>query len=537
MTPPRRMMGGLLALALAGLGCGRPTPDAAAASGVVRTFLGTDPASLSLIGKTDATSEMIAALLTDSLVKYTPRLGIEPRLAESWTTSPDGLTWTFTLRDGARWHDGTPVTARDVAFTVRAIRDPKTESRSYLPLFDTLLSAEAVDDRTFRAVYREARADALDAWTVPILPEHLAAREANLLESEFARRPVGCGPFRLVRAVPGQEIVLEANRDYWDGAPLIAGITFRILPDERTAFEALLRGDLDLMTVTPDLWREASSSPRAARLGRFVFGRLGVWYVGWNQDGSSPFFLDPRVRQAMVLALDRVRFAEQVLGGLAHPAAGTYYPGSPWADPSVTPRSYDPAAAAALLDAAGWIDTDADGVRDRGGVAFDFELLIPSSSQDIVDRQAAWIQDSLARVGVRTRIEKLEWRAFQERRRAHRFHAAMASLSLTPAPDQFEFFHSSARENGLNYVGFADPEVDRLLVEGRSTFDPGARTAIYARLQRRIHALEPVSCLFHFATPVLHDPRLAGVEPSPLGLWLAAPGPRRWRWTEPPGTP
>ena len=170
-------------------------------------------------------------------------------------------------------------------------------------------------------------------------------------------------------------------------------------------------------------------------------------------------------------------------------------------------------------------------MRDRDGKAFSFQLIIAATPQEITDRMAAWAQESLRRIGVLMTIEKLEWRAFQERRREHRFQAAMASLSFTPVPDQFELYHSTSRDHGLNYVGFRDEEADRLLVLGRQTFDPAERRDVYHRLQQRLHELEPISVLFHFAAPVLYDARLEGLEPSPRGLWLITPGPRQWRWT------
>jgi peptide/nickel transport system substrate-binding protein len=158
------------------------------------------------------------------------------------------------------------------------------------------------------------------------------------------------------------------------------------------------------------------------------------------------------------------------------------------------------------------------------------------SSLQIVDQMAAWQQQSWAEVGVRAEIEKLEWRQFRARRRAHEFEAAMAGLSFTPSPDQYELYHSSARD-AYNFGGLADPEVDRLLERGRTTFDPQARRAIYVELQQRLHALQPVGCLLHFPTPVLHDRRLQGIVPSPLDHWRITNGPRTWRWVagEPSG--
>ena len=520
----------LLSLALLPSACHAPSTDGAVTN-TVRAQLKHDPNSLSLIGKRDRGSEIIGRLVSDSLVQYDAGMAIRPSLAESWQVSDDGLTVTFQLRRGVRWHDGAPVTARDVVFTIDKVLDPATEATRYLALFDNLADVEALDRYTVRARYTVAHPDFLEGWWVPILPEHIAGRDEDLLTGEFSRHPIGCGPFRFVEHKPGQRLVLEANKDYWDGPPSIDGLVFEIFPDDRTAYQALLIGAIDLMNVTPDLWRESRDAPRDPPLGRFVFYRNTVWYIGWNQDGSNPFFGDPRVRRAMTLSLDRESLSERLFAGLALPGATSYHPHSPWANPEIQPRPFDPEGARLLLAEAGWTDSDGDGVRDRDGVPFSFTLLIIASTQEIVDRMAAWIQQSLAQVGLRMEIEKLEFRAFQERRRNHRFEAAMASLGFSPIPDQFELYHSTARGSAYNYVGLDDPEVDRLSDEGRRTFDERARLEIYYRLQRRLYDLEPLACLFHFATPVLHDARLGGVEPSPLDYWRITPGPRAWYWT------
>lgn len=496
-----------------------------APDGSVRAVMSRFPQTLSLIGLSETNSEVIARLVTDSLVQYDADLRPLPRLAESWEVSPDGLEIVFHLRGGVRWHDGAPFTSRDVAFTVKKVLDPSTEARTYLGQFRTMLSIETPDDRTVRIRYAVPYADFLDAWTLPIVPEHLVAREPNALTGAFSRHPIGCGPFRFVGASQDREILLEANRDYWDGAPTLRRLVFRVVPDERTAFEALVRGEIDLLAVTPDLWREALRSVEAGRLARFVYSRMTVWYAGWNH--LSPFFSDARVRRAMVLALDREAFAARVLSGLARPAAGPYHPSSPWADPDVKPWPYAPLDASRLLDDAGWPRTGG-GNRIREGVPFEFTMTIPAGGQEITDRMAAWMQQSYAALGIAMKIEKLEWETFKKRRKEGQFHALMASLQLSPSPDTWDLFHSDARNGGMNYFGISDPEIDELIDLGRRTFDETTRRALYSRLQRSLHQREDLSFLFHFASPVLHDPRLVGIRPSPLGLWLAAPGPRAW---------
>ncbi len=520
-----------LALLMAALvlmvACGSPTP---APSAEIRAVLPTDPLTLSPVGKNDRNSELIGMQITDSLVQYDHELRIVPRLATSWELSSDGRTVTFHLRDGVRWHDGEPFSSEDVLLTISKAREPATEARSYMSQFERLVALTAPDRLTVVAEYEKPNPDFLESWTIPILPAHLIAPEEDLLTSEFAAHPIGCGPFRFVSYSPGQSVVLEANDDYWDGRPGLDRIEFRIIPDERTSYQALLTGEVDLLSVSPPIWRESRTSESAAHLDRFTFSRLNVWYLAWNQDPAGPF-TDPETRKAMMLALDRNTFIDTVLYGLARPGTTTYHPDTHWADPSLSPRPHDPDRAAALLAEAGWADSNGDGILDRNGRPFRFTLLYPRGSQEIAPRMAAWMQQSWSDLGIVMEIESLEWRAFLERRNAGNFHAVMATLSFSsPSPDQFELYHSTARGGvGFNFFGLNDPEVDRLLEQGREQFDPEKRLATYHRLQQRLYELEPLGCVFHFASPVLHKPDLTGLEPSPLDLWRHWPGPRSWR--------
>ena len=521
----------VLAAAAVGAGCGGPAHQSGRDD--LRAALYSDPTSLSLLGNTDQNASLLARLITDSLVDYGADLEFQPRVADSWEMSGDGRTLTFHLRGGVRWQDGRPVTAEDVVFTYLRVKDPATQARAWIGLFQDVESVEAIDAATVRVRYSRAYADYLDAWRVPLLPAHAFAPGEDLLTSSFARHPVGCGAFRFLRYAPGDEVVLEANPDHWAGPPALTRIVFRVVPDERTAFEALLRGDLDLLGLTPDLWREARSGRAGSRLRAETYHRLALWHVAWNGDGSNPFFADAAVRQAMILALDRQRFLDQALEGLGRPVATPWLPGTPWYDDGVRPWPYDPAAARQRLEEAGWRDGDGDGIRERDGTPFAFTLLVPATSQSATtDRMAAWMQERLAAIGVHMEIERLEWRAFLERRRARDFQAAMASLVFSPSPDMFDLLHSSASRGGYNYAGLSDPEVDRLLQEGRETLDAETRREIYFRLQDRVHELEPMACLFQFAQVVLFDARLRGPEPSPLGLFDSRPGPEAWSWSD-----
>jgi peptide/nickel transport system substrate-binding protein len=527
-------LGVVLAAGLVAFGCAAPRPRH---ENEVRLALYSDPNSLSLIGNGDANSAQLASLISDGRVGYDSKGEYVPLVARSWEIAPDGLSITFHLRSGVLWHDGAPVTAEDVAFTVRKIKEPATQSRSWAPQFSDVTGVETPDAGTVVVRYGHPYADALAGWRVPLVPKHVVEKDSEFLTGTFAQAPIGCGPFRFARRNPGQTIVLEAFDGYWAGRPPLDRLTFRVLANERTGFEALLHGDLDLMAVPPDLWRESLTSARAARLARFVYYRLNGWKVDWNMDGSNPYFGDARVRSALVMALDRKRFAATIAGGLARPAVGSYQPESPWFDHTLSPLPYDPAQAARLLDETGWRLPAGRKVREKDGRPFAFTLTIAAGSQEILERIAAWTQQSLGDVGVAVTIERVEPRALIERRKAHAFEAVMASNNFDPIADQFEIYHSSERSGGMNYGGLADPEVDRLVTEGRTTIDPAARRAVYDRLQQRLYDLQPISYLFQFAQPVLYDADLLGVDHSPVGLLQFVPGPRAWRWSAPGARP
>ena len=518
----------LAAAALLLVSCAGPTPQK---DNDVFVAIYAEPSSLSFVGNTDLNSAQLASMMSDGLVGYDANGQYVPLVARTWEISPDGTIVTFHLREGVLWHDGVAVTSRDVAYTVEKVRDPATQARSWVSQFTNVAAVEAPDDLTVIVRYAKSYGDALEPWRVPLVPQHVAAKDADFLNGTFSRHPIGCGPFRFTGYDKGQRVVLDAFDRYWGGRPKIDRLVFKIVSSERTAYESLLLGQLDQLAVTPDLWRDSLTAPAAARLVRFVYFGFRAWKIDWNQTEATPFFHDKRVRRALILALDRNRFVEAVAAGLARPGVSSYPPESPWADPSITAIPFDRPESARLLDEAGWRRPASGGLREKQGRPFSFTLLFTAGSQEISDRVAAWMQQSLAEVGIEMKIEKVAAEAFRQRRKSRDFDAAMGTLAFDTTPDRFDLYHSTARDGGFNFGGFSDTEVDRLLEAGRTTIDPAARREIYNRLQHRIDDLQPVAFLFQFAQPVLRDPDLLGVVPSVVGFYQFTPGPRAWYWS------
>jgi peptide/nickel transport system substrate-binding protein len=505
-------------------------PSGVAAERVVRMHITKDPASMSLIGKTDLNAEIFAMRLTDALVQYDDKLILQPLLAESWQLSEEDKTITFTLRENVRWHDGQPVTAADVLFTINKLREPETENRTWAPDLRDLTSLEAPDERTVVATYSVMKADALEAWRTPILPAHIAGQDTDLFNGEFVRHPIGCGPFKFVHYIRGQEIVMQANDDYWGGRPEIDRLEIKIFADQQTAYQALMTGDLHIMVMSSNLWEQARESDQADRFELTSFKRYSAWALGWNQV-NNPFFGDVNVRKAMVLALDRESFITNVASGMAHIGATTFPPSSNWASPEVAPYGFDPDKARDLLTAAGWVDNDGDGVREKDGQRLAFTLLVPISSQQLTRWMAEWQQQSWRDVGAEVTINQLEWQAFRERRKERNFHVVGQTFHFTN-PDMYVLYHSSEMENGYNFWSNDHPEIDRLLDSVRYTLDAEQRLKEMHQLQRLLHEQEPVTALFFFDAPLVYDKRLLGVHTSPLGYANSIHGPRHWRWSD-----
>lgn len=511
----------------AAVGCTAPPTDPTTVV-KVRAPIGGDPQTLALLNTSDLYSNYVGLLVSDALVRYDDRGRPMPRVAESWAVSDDRKTVTFRLRDGVTWHDGTAVTAEDVRFSFEKIRDPINGDRA-MPSALEHVALEVQDSRTIVARYETPNADFLASWMFPLIPAHLAGADDDLLTGAFSRAPVGCGPFRFAGYRPGDEIVLEAVPDHWAGPPGIDRLVFKILRDQRTALQALLSGDLELMAVPSGLFREALDSGRAATLRSTIYTRASSWYLAFNL--ARPALSDARVRRAIVHLLDREQFIESALDGLAVPGVTTWNPGGAWTDPALEPLAHDPAAAAALLAEAGWTDSDGDGRLDRGGQPLRIRLLYVRSSQAIVDRFAAWFQQSLGDAGIDVEIRALEFQTFREERDQGAFDVVSGSFSLDPIADQSELYHSSSVEHGFNFFGWRDPDTDRLLEEGRRTFDDDHRRAIYAALQRRIRDQAPLVALFYLETPLLYRRELGGIVPGPLGVFRTVPGPAGWTWT------
>ncbi|HET6488412.1 MAG TPA: peptide-binding protein [Syntrophales bacterium] len=475
-----------------------------------------DASNLIPLLATDNSSHSIAGLIFNGLVKYDKDLNIVGDLAESWDISKDGLVITFHLRKGVRWHDGQPFTAEDVLFTYRLTIDPKTPT-AYAGDFLKVKKAEVLDPFTFRVIYDKPFAPALMSWSSAVMPKHLM-EGSDVTKSPLARHPIGTGPYRFKEWKTGQKIVLVYNPDYFEGRPYIDGRIMRVIPDMATMFLELRAKGIDQMGLTPlQYTRQTENRYFRSNFHKYRYLSFAYTYMGFNL--QNPMFADRRVRQALAYAINKEELIDGILLGLGKEATGPFKPGTWQYNPDVKRYPYDPKRARELLAEAGWRDTDGDGILDRGGKRFEFELLA-NQGNEVRAKTAEIIQRRLAEVGISVKIRIIEWAAFiKEFINKRRFDAVILGWTIPMDPDLFDVWHSSKTgPSELNFISYKNNEVDILLDKGRSTFDRNERKRCYDRIQEILAEDQPYIFLYVPDALPIFSARIHGIEPAPIGI-------------------
>ena len=409
--------------------------------------------------------------------------------------------------------------------------DPKIPANVFKPVFEEFASVEALDARRFEVRFSKPYAFRSMAFVLPLLPEHRFAGQ-NFLKAKQNRAPLSNGPYRFVAWKAQESVELERNEKYPGPRGHFDRIVFRIVPDNTTAYRLLVDGELDEDQIDAGMKDRAARDPAFAACCRLVeFYNLDYNYIALND--RSPLFADARTRRAMTMLLDRAAIVRGLYKGSARIISGPWAPDSPAYEARVPPLPFDPAGAARLLDEAGWKDTDGDGVRDRDGRPFAFDLLVSAGSE--IGRQIdEMLSAELARVGVTARIRTLEWAAFVEKIDAGDFEAAsLAWSAVDPNPDPYFYWHSSqCSPQGLNNGCYASPEADRLMESARLETDPARRREVLGRLHRLLRDDAPAIFVVNAAQKVAFRKRIRGLTTSPLGLYGIWPGPLAW-WAAP----
>ena len=464
----------------------------------------------------DSASGEISGHIFSGLTKYDKDIRITGELAESWDISPDGLQITFHLRKGVKWHDGAEFTSEDVLFTYQTVINPQTPT-PYSSNYGPVDKVEIPDLYTVRVKYKEPYAPALESWGMGILPKHVLEGK-DLSSPDLNRNPIGTGPYKLREWVTGQKIVLEAFDGYYEGRPGISRYVARIIPDTATMFLELKFGGLDFMGITPPQYKlQADTKFFDKYFQKFRYPSFGYTYLGYNL--LNPLFSDKRIRQAMAHAVNKKEIIAGVLLGYGTPCTGPFPPES-WAyNPEVKDYEYSPAKALELFSDAGW-KRNSEGILMKNNKPLSFTVLV-NQGNDARLKTAQIIKEQLKRVGIEMNIKVLEWQAmlhdFIDKKR---FEAIIMGWGLSRDPDLYDIWHSSKTKEGeFNFISYKNEEVDRLVIEGRQTFDSGKRKKIYNRIHEILADEQPYLFLYvPDGLPVLHK-RFKGVEKAPIGIW------------------
>lgn len=475
-----------------------------------------EPRTFVPILASDSASGAICGLVFNGLVKYDKDLKLVGDLAREWELLEDGLEIIFYLKKGVKWHDGETFTAEDVEFTYKSLIDPNVRT-PYSGDFTMIEKFEIIDDYTLKVSYKEVFSPGLASWGMNIMPRHLLEGE-DLNTTTFARQPIGTGPYKFKLWRTGEKVELVSNHDYFEGRPYIDRYIYRIIPDQATLFLELRAEAVDKISLTPlQARRQTESRFFKDNFQKFRYPSFGYTYLGYNL--KDPRFRDLRVRQAINYAVDKEEIIRGILLGLGRVATGPFIPES-WAyNKEVKVVGYDPQKAIALLNEAGWYDEDEDGFLEKDGKKFSFTII---TNQGNNERRmtAEIIQRRLKEVGIEVKIKIIEWSTFvSEFIDKRRFDTVLLGWGLSRDPDMYDIWHSSKMKEGeFNFVGYSNKEVDKLLLEGRQTFDQEERMRIYHRVHEILYKEQPYLFLYvPDALPIIHR-RFKGIEVGRGGI-------------------
>lgn len=466
----------------------------------------------------------LCSLVFAGLTRFTETGEVVPDAASTWSISPDGITYTFKLRQDAKWHDGKPVTADDVLFTVGLLQDPTYPGRPDIGAAWRSVKAAKLDAATIQLVLSEPLASFADYTTIGLVPVHVLSGTigSTLNTVNFNLQPVGNGPWRVAETSTSgtrvSQVALEPFSGWYGSKPKISRLVFKYYPNTQAAVDALLNGDVDgAGRLSPrDLQRVEASND--IDLYTAKQSRYGALIVNLRKDSGAIALSEKPVRQALLLALDREAIVQEALNGQAVVAHTPFIPDT-WAYHSgVRTFPADPERARQILQSAGYelraVAPSNDLVWQKDGEPIAFTLLTPDDAARRAVAEAAarqWRQ-----LGIQVAVQPVQRNLERDFLSSRQFQVALVEMLLDGDPDPYAWWHPSQTVQGQNYTGWDNKEVGALLEAARKTTDRNQRGDAYRRFQDLFAEDVPALTVYYPTYKYAISNRVKNVQVAPL---------------------
>lgn len=518
--------------------------------GTLQRALIADPPSLNPLTTNAADVSELYSYIGDGLAgrdRQKPE-NFVPSLAYRIEVNEDFTEFHLWLKKGVYWHkpaldlqspqyawldEPHEVVADDFVFGMELVMDPEVNAAFLRNYYDKFDGIEVINDHEFIVRWKESEyINRSSTFGLPAIPRWLYGHDKNgeaFDKSEQGKRfndhwfnnsAIGFGPFQFVSWKKGGRIRLERNPDYHDEPPYLEAIEFRVIEDATARLNNLRAGDLDYIPIEPteyqnEILRGGTPGFENGQLHHKIFDGPIYRYLGWNQD--TPYFADRRVRLAMTHAFNRELTIQENLNGLGIPLSGPYPTTSPAYDSSIAPWPYDLKRAAELLDEAGWIDNDGDGIREKTidgrVVPFEFRMLTYGYRPEIMAAMDIYKND-LQKIGIRMKVVPADWSVLIQRMNDKDFDGYTGGWMLSWETDLYQLWHSSQADtpNSSNRIGFRNKQADKIIEDVRKTFDEDDRNALFHQFHALVHQEQPYTFWYQARNVGAWTDRVKNVE-------------------------
>jgi microcin C transport system substrate-binding protein len=499
------ILGGAACSSKSGSSAGKADPN------TLYLELPADPATLNPITSSDAYASQIQGYIFSTLMERSEdTYNWVPSLAEKYEISKDGKTFTFTLREGVKWHDGQPLTAEDVKYSFDVFFEGRFDAPQKKVYLEGIQEAKVVDARTVQFKTKQVYFKNFDtvAANLAIVPKHFYG-SGDPKDPKFNRTLIGTGPYMLESWDKGQKVLLKKNPEFYGNTlPYhqdryqIPRIFFRLVKEDAVALELLKKGDLDQIGLTAEQYVQKTKGEEWGKKVIAVKGQnsapsnFNYGFIGWNF--KHPFFQDRDVRMAMSHLINRDFMIEKFAFGMSDKAVGPFGNKSSATSPNVKPVEFDSKKALSLLEKAGWKMGPTGLTKKIDGKEVPFEFTLLNANKDS-EKYWTVAKEDMKKIGITMNIKTIEWNSFLKLVDERKFDAVALGWSVNSLePDPKQVWHSASIPSpGSNFIGYSNPQVDKLIDEMRATMDTKKRTKMLQQIHELIAADAPYSFLFN----------------------------------------